>query len=411
METSIVEDFLHQHTMPRKLSDQRRGSFLYRSEADSSSRGLSRTSSMSSMNDKNGLDDVIVTPFAQILARLKDVRSMMSRLTNLPADEGDDSRNGNRFSGVEQQQMLLDGLGDIEWVLEHLNKIKARNSVGEMAQSKFKRMLTRELSQFSETSRSGGQVAEWVSNTYFDKDDDELDIVEKTKARIPMVYTKRIINQAQQALKGNFPKYGVEVEDEDAMSHMVSQINLWNFDMFKFSTISKDHPLVALSYIVLQQERGLLRAFNVDVHTFIKYMFVIEANYHKTNPYHNAVHGADVMQACHVLLSYPVVEQVFTDLEVFAALFASAIHDVDHPGLSNQFLSTTSNELAILYNDHAVLENHHLATAFKFLQEDELNWANEMPMKQKSLLRKVTHIVPEHLRPPSKTTSGYLGAI
>ena len=53
---------------------------------------------------------------------------------------------------------------------------------------------------------------------------------------------------------------------------------------------------------------------------------------------------------------------------MFAALFASAIHDVDHPGLSNQFLSNTSNELAILYNDHAVLENHHLATAFKFLQ-------------------------------------------
>ena len=44
-------------------------------------------------------------------------------------------------------------------------------------------MLTRELSQFSETSRSGGQVAEWVSNTYFDKDDDEIDIIEKTKVR------------------------------------------------------------------------------------------------------------------------------------------------------------------------------------------------------------------------------------
>ena len=78
--------------------------------------------------------------------------------------------------------MLMDGLGDIDWVLEHLNKIKARNSVGEMAQNKFKRMLTRELSQFSETSRSGNQVAEWVCNTYFDRDDDELEY-EKTKSR------------------------------------------------------------------------------------------------------------------------------------------------------------------------------------------------------------------------------------
>ena len=59
---------------------------------------------------------------------------------------------------------------------------------------------------------------------------------------------------------------------------------------------------------------------------------------------------------------------MFTDLEVLAALIAAAIHDVDHPGLNNQFLSITGNSLAILYNDYAVLENHHLATAFKYLQ-------------------------------------------
>lgn len=35
-------------------------------------------------------------------------------------------------------------------------------------------------------------------------------------------------------------------------------------------------------------------------------------------------------------------QAVFTDLEVLAAIFASAIHDVDHPGVSNQFLINTS---------------------------------------------------------------------
>lgn len=35
-------------------------------------------------------------------------------------------------------------------------------------------------------------------------------------------------------------------------------------------------------------------------------------------------------------------QAVFTDLEVLAAIFASAIHDVDHPGVSNQFLVNTS---------------------------------------------------------------------
>lgn len=40
----------------------------------------------------------------------------------------------------------------------------------------------------------------------------------------------------------------------------------------------------------------------------------------------------------HVLL----FQAVFTDLEILAAIFASAIHDVDHPGVSNQFLINTS---------------------------------------------------------------------
>lgn len=36
------------------------------------------------------------------------------------------------------------------------------------------------------------------------------------------------------------------------------------------------------------------------------------------------------------------LQNVFTDLEILSAIFASAIHDVDHPGVTNQFLINTS---------------------------------------------------------------------
>ena len=73
-------------------------------------------------------------------------------------------------------------------------------------------------------------------------------------------------------------------------------------------------------------------------------------------------------QSTHILLSSSALEEVFTPLEVLSAILASSIHDVDHPGLTNQYLVNTSSELAIIYNDESVLENHHLAVAFKLIQ-------------------------------------------
>jgi hypothetical protein len=40
-------------------------------------------------------------------------------------------------------------------------------------------------------------------------------------------------------------------------------------------------------------------------------------------------------------------QSVFTPLEVMSAVFAAAIHDVDHPGLTNQFLINTSSGTAV----------------------------------------------------------------
>ena len=90
-----------------------------------------------------------------------------------------------------------------------------------------------------------------------------------------------------------------------------------------------------------------------------------------------------------MLISSPALEGVFSDLEVLAAIFASAIHDVDHPGFTNQYLINTQSELAIMYNDESVLEQHHLAVAFKLLQDRDCDFLQGLTRKQRQSFRKM----------------------
>lgn len=118
-------------------------------------------------------------------------------------------------------QLLQETLEELDWCLEQLETLQTRRSVGEMASNKvrtqcpclppsllitlpadsppcllsslvvvlpahhpprsssslapqFKRMLNRELTHLSETSRSGNQVSEYISQTFLGEPPDSL---------------------------------------------------------------------------------------------------------------------------------------------------------------------------------------------------------------------------------------------
>ncbi|CAJ1071800.1 cAMP-specific 3'%2C5'-cyclic phosphodiesterase 4C isoform X2 [Xyrichtys novacula] len=381
---------------------QRRESFLYRSDSefDLSPKGPSRNSSGAS--DLH-TEDMIVTPFAQVLASLRTVRSNFAVITN----QQDRAASKTRSSGSNppsmcktslaeepHQQLAIETLDELDWCLEQLETLKTRHSVSEMASNKFKRMLNRELSQLSETSRSGNQVSEFISSTFLEKQHD-MDIMspptkDKDKKKRPMSQISGVkkATHSPSLAPSNIPRFGVNTSQESLLSREMEDVNRWGIDIFKVAEYSGNRPLTVTMYTIFQ-ERDLLKSFKIPTDTFITFIMTLEDHYRADVAYHNNIHAADVVQSTHVLLSTPALEAVFTDLEILAALFASAIHDVDHPGVSNQFLINTNSELALMYNDSSVLENHHLAVGFKLLQDENCDIFQNLSKKQRQSLRKM----------------------
>ncbi|ODM92889.1 cAMP-specific 3',5'-cyclic phosphodiesterase [Orchesella cincta] len=408
-------------------------------------------------------DDLIVTPFAQILASLRSVRNNYITLTNVPTHR---SRRSSSSAGGPSPQpkhnvgddnytkLALETLDELDWCLDQLETIQTHRSVSDMATSKFKRMLNKELSHFSESSKSGNQISEYIFSTFLDKQQEldlpslRIDEVEGPSTSASIISQKALAIEARKQrekhakvassvgvglpavlqapqhqahgvvegaapsqqkpqhpmshitgarkplanvinLSERIPKFAVDTPYEDELGAHLDDVDKWGMDIFKLDELSNCRPLTAVCYAVFQ-ERDLMKTFKIPAKTLVTFLMTLEDNYIREVPYHNSLHAADVAQSTHVLLKSPALESVFTGLEQLAAIFAAAVHDVDHPGVTNQFLVNSSSELALMYNDESVLENHHLAVAFKLLQNEEMDILTTLTRKQRTTLRKMT---------------------
>ncbi|RTG84014.1 high affinity cAMP-specific and IBMX-insensitive 3',5'-cyclic phosphodiesterase 8 [Schistosoma bovis] len=117
-----------------------------------------------------------------------------------------------------------------------------------------------------------------------------------------------------------------------------------------------------------------LSVLRVPSQILVGWLTVIEEHYHVDNPYHNATHAGDVLQASAYFLQHSLIRSICTNIDEVATLLAAIVHDVDHPGKTNPFLVNSNDPLAILYNDIAVLESHHAAVSFELtLRSPDIN--------------------------------------
>ncbi|NXW55294.1 PDE1A phosphodiesterase, partial [Eurystomus gularis] len=150
-------------------------------------------------------------------------------------------------------------------------------------------------------------------------------------------------------------------------------VDKWSFDVFALNEASGEHSLKFMMYELFTRY-DLLSRFKIPVPNLISFAEALEVGYSKyKNPYHNLIHAADVTQTVHYIMIHTGIMHWLTELEILAMIFAAAIHDYEHTGTTNNFHIQTRSDVAILYNDRSVLENHHVSAAYRLMQEEEMN--------------------------------------
>ncbi|TRY64257.1 hypothetical protein TCAL_07939 [Tigriopus californicus] len=214
-----------------------------------------------------------------------------------------------------------------------------------------------------------------ITNTF--SEDDELELLElqllTTQVSARHTLTSARFTPKDQGSSATFPRKAKDRKslmtlwsdrgllDEvqlEQIQRILLNINHWDFNAFTLDRFTCGNNLATLC-VHLFKEHGLLQYFKLDTLVVWKFFTLVEQGYYSTNPYHNAVHAADVTQAINCFLEEPSIKKFLTPLELMSALVAAVCHDLDHPGRNEKFLIATSSHLAGMYNNSSVLENHH----------------------------------------------------
>ncbi|KAM3964744.1 LOW QUALITY PROTEIN: phosphodiesterase 1c [Aphomia sociella] len=215
------------------------------------------------------------------------------------------------------------------------------------------------------------EVREWLASTFTRqlatskrKSDEKPKFRSVAHAIRAGIFVDRIYRRVTSTALMQFPQDVVRV---------LKTLDEWSFDVFALHDASSGAPVKYLGYELLNRY-GMIHKFKVPPTILENFLSRIEEGYCKFhNPYHNNLHAADVAQTVHYMLCQTGLMNWLSDLEIFATLVAAVVHDFEHTGTTNNFHVMSGSDTALLYNDRAVLENHHISAAFRLMRDEECN--------------------------------------
>ncbi|CAF1293321.1 unnamed protein product [Rotaria sp. Silwood1] len=214
-----------------------------------------------------------------------------------------------------------------------------------------------------------GQISKWLEQTFSSKQQRTITATGRFESIKAIIQASSFVNALQRQLRLHTKEHIAIMFN---LPVDINQLNHWSFNMMEYN------DPITFTILLIFDAHDLISHYRIDIDILKNFAHALTEGYTKFRAaYHNDYHGADVLQTTHCLLIKSNLLNVFTQLEITALLFAAVIHDFEHPGLNNNYLVKTKSDLALIYNDFSVLENHHSSAIFKLLRDKRCNiWSN-----------------------------------
>ena len=145
----------------------------------------------------------------------------------------------------------------------------------------------------------------------------------------------------------------LSLEDQKKMCTLLAWENLarWDFNIFELDLLSQGNPLLYMGWAILGAPHAqmamagecemtsppddagfnFLTEFSIPPRKLCNYLRIIQKDYHAENPYHNAIHAADVVQSLNALLHMILGQGSLSycpPIMIFSILLSAVVHDV-----------------------------------------------------------------------------------
>ena len=128
--------------------------------------------------------------------------------------------------------------------------------------------------------------------------------------------------------------------------------------------------------LTMFEELGFISKFNMDINSLKFFLHLVCLNYNFA-PFHNMTHCFNVTHVLYWIINPSTGDGylsniAFDPIDKLALILAAIGHDLNHPGLSNSYLSKSKHMISKTVNGQSILENFHCFTLFNLFDQTKL---------------------------------------